>query len=351
MAEQSTGNAPSWAREQEGFLSPHAVRVFERLGVRRDPARACGREELAALLEEHGLPVFEPVLEFERRFGGVTWGEETFGAGAALRSGFDLRMLAGLTGCDLQDYLGEPFVPVSFRSYLPRAYFWMNGAGTIYLSNEVESFPAADSAAVFWEREALKAGGFGAPEMVLLWASMPTGTDADFKNFENRPAPTDEDEDDKPPATYDEDPQAPFDAAFAAPTKLPVFYPATDRWRRVWFDGARLLYPHHPWRPADRLVRAADMDNLVRLVSAAKAIRPTVLVTFKGPSGAPPSPGEPIAEHALAHEEGQGVVGEWQFIGEPGAYRAHLRRDEQPRSLYRLWQEREEAWEARRSGR
>ena len=349
MSEGRDNAEPSWIRALTGTLSPHALGVLERSGARRDPAQTCSTDELTALLRERGLPIFEAALEFERQFGGATWEGDTFGLCAALRSGVDLRTLAGLAGSDLEEYLGEPVVPVSFRRHYPRAYYWMNAAGVIYMVNEVEHYPAADSAACFWEREALKKDDPAAPALLLQWSSMPTFTDADWTRFEGGSA-NDDDDDDAPPTPYDQDPQASLDEAFARAIDLPLFKPATDRWRRVWFDGSRLLFPHSSRRFADRLVRTGDMDEIVRSARAAKEVRPNVLATFQGPLGQAPSSGDPVAVTLLAYEEGKGVVGELVFIGAPGAYRAHLRLHSEPLSLYRLWQEREEAWRARGSG-
>lgn len=333
-----------------GVLSPHAVRVFERLGVRRDPARTCSEGELAGLLRDHGLPVFDAVLEFERLYGGTPWGKDTFGACAALRSGKDLRTLAGLVGSDLRDHLGEVFVPISFREHLPRALFWMNAAGAVHLVHEADSFPAADSAACFWEREVLKAPNPAAQELRLRWATLPTGTDADFQRFEAR-AREDEDgedeEDGSPPPEYADDPQALLDERLAGLLDLPVFDLATDRWRRVWFGGTRLLYPHHPWQIADRLVRTATLDELAHVARAALEVRPSVAVAYRGPLGEAPHPGEPVVAKLPVFDEEGGIEGDLLVVGEPGLHRVHLARHEQPRSLQDLWDEREAAWEAR----
>ena len=329
------------------ILSPHALRVFERLDLSRDLAATCPGDELVALMHRRGLPVHEPVLEFERRFGGVTWGKDLFGTCAALRSGVDLRTLAGLVGGDLEDYLREVFVPISFRSYYPRANYWMNAAGVIYMVHEADSFPVADSAACFWEREALRADAPGALELRLRWCDVPAFTDADFERFERRTADTAEDDDDEaPPEPYDQDPQAVFDVSFAAAIDLPLFPAATDRWRRVWFDGERLLYPHHPWQPADRLARAPNMDEIVRMAVAARAVRASVLAAFRGPLGQPPAPGETIVAELLASDERGDIAGDLLFIGQPGSYRAHLRSYDQPRNIQDLWQQRELAWQA-----
>ena len=333
-----------------GILSPGATEIFERLRVTRDASRTCARDELTALLRERGLPVFDGVLDFEERFGGVVWGKETFGACVALRSGFTLGVLASLVGADFDGYQGQVLVPVSFRSYYPRAYFWMSEASLLYVSNEVDTFPVADTAACFWEREALKADKRPELELTLRWRDLPTFTDDDFAHFEPRSESSgdDDDDDDAPPSVYDDDPQAEFDGKLAAALGLPVFLPATDRWRRVWFDGARLLFPHHPWQPADRLVRAPDMDGLVEMAGAAQAVRPSVVAQYRGPLGAAPAPGEPVAARLHAYEEvGESVVGELLFIGTKGAYRVHLDRHAEPRSFYRMWQEREEAWTQR----
>lgn len=338
------GAAPDEASSRR---RPHALRVLERLGASRDPARTCSAEVLTTLFHERGLPAFGPVLEFEQRFGGVTWGKDVFGACCALRSGVDLRTLAGLVGSDLEDYLGEVFLPISFRSHYPRANYWMNAAGTIYMVHEADSFPVADSAACFWEREALRAGEPGALTLHLKWCAMPTFTEADFARFENRGMETEEENEEAPPAPYDEDPQAVFDASLAAAIDLPLFGPATDRWRRVWFDGKRLLYPHYPWQPADRLVRTLGMDELVPIARAVRAVRSSAVAAFDGPLGDAPGADEPIAAQLLACDEREDLVGELLFIGQPGSYRAHLRRYDQPQSLHRLWQEREEAWQAR----
>jgi hypothetical protein len=347
MSEGPHNAEPSWTRALTGILSPYALGVLERSGARRDPAQTCSIDALTALLRGRRLPVFEAAIELERHFGGVTWEGDTFGVCAALRSGVDLRTLAGLTGGDLEEYLGEPVVPIRFREHPPRAYYWMNAAGVIHMVNEVEHYPAADSAACFWEREALKKGEPGAPALLLQWSAMPTFTDADWTRFEGGSAGGDEEDDDAPPAQYEQDPQASLDEAFAKVVGLPLFKPATDRWRRVWFDGSRLLFPHYPRRSADRLVRAGNMDDLVRLARAAKEVRPNVLATYKGPLEQAPSSDEPVAVTLLAYEEGKDVVGELLFTGTPGAYRAHLRLHNEPLSLYRLWQEREEAWRAR----
>ena len=350
MSETPVELSPLLSASQAGVLSPHAARVFERLGVRRDPGRTCSEGELAGLLREHGLPVFDAVVEFERLCGGTPWGKDTFGACAALRSGKDIRTLAGLVGSDLRDHMGEVFVPVSYREHLPRGLFWMNAAGVIYLVHEADSFPAADSAACFWEREALKVPDPAALELRLRWAALPTGTDADFQRFEAR-AGEDEDggdeEDGAPPPEYAEDPQAPLDERLAQLLDLPVFGPATDRWRRVWFDGVRLLYPHHPWQIADRLVRTATLDELTRVAGAALEVRPSVAVAYRGPLGEVPHPGEPVAAKLPVFDEEGGLEGDLLFVGVPGQYRVHLARHEQPWSLQQLWDEREAAWEAR----
>jgi hypothetical protein len=355
MSEPPVSALSPWASSLQGTLTPAAARTLERAGAHRDPARTCSPEELAALLQKSGLPVYNTVLELERLFGGVTWGKDTFGACAALRSGKDLRTLAGLVGGDLADYLGETFIPISFREHLPRAYHWMNAAGVIYLVHEADSFPAADSAACFWEREALKAWDPAGLEIRLRWLAMPSFTDEDFEHFEPPPghedeSDEDEDEDDAPPALYADDPQAPLDARLAEVASLPVFEAASDRWRRVWFDGDRLLYPPHPWQPADRLVRAASMDGLVQMACAALAARPGVVALYRGPLGDPPAADEPIVARLPAVDEGNQILGDLLFAGAPGRCRAHLARREQPIALRDLWERRREAWEARRSG-
>ncbi len=360
-----------WATTQTDLLSPEAVRALTAKGVLRDPARAAAAEggspdaldddDLRALLREKGLPVFESVLDLERRCGGVLWGKDTFGAGVALRSGFDLRTLAGLVGSDLRDELGEDVVPVSFRSDLPRALFWMNEAGRLYLSHEADTFPAAESLACFWEREALKADDRLGCELRLHWSALPTGTDSDFLRFEARSDDdSDDDNDDdsdgdegdgdgaKPTfRRYEDDPQRVIDERLAGALGLPLFASATDVWRRVWFDGDRLLYPHHPWQPAERLVRARDMGALARMAAAIAEVRPTALVIYEGPVGAPPAPGEPVIARLPAGEDASAATSELLFVGMGDTCRAHLVRRAEPWTVHDAWRARESAFRSR----
>lgn len=51
-------------------LSPRARAYFDARPERRDPKYTCSEAELVALLEKHGLPVSQAILDFERNFGG-----------------------------------------------------------------------------------------------------------------------------------------------------------------------------------------------------------------------------------------------------------------------------------------
>ncbi len=185
-------------------------------------------------------------------------------------------------------------------------------------------------------------------DVVLHWYQQPTMTDEDFPEIERQRRSSDVHLD-EPPCPYEEDPQAELDRRLAEAIGLPLFEPATDRWRHVWFDGSRLLFPYYPWRESKRLLRASSMDEIVRIVRAAQEVRPTVLATWRGSWGDAPKAGETVAARIQAHDLNRSLYGELLFIGEPGDYRVHEVEYEKPISTYFRWQEREKDWDAIRA--
>ncbi len=331
-------------------LSPQAIHRLEQLGVRRDLGQTCSEEELRAALLRRGLPIYETVIDFERRCGGIYWPVKTYGTldrlgvWAAL---LDLEAPGRISPPELSiECQGERLLPIS--AGWGGCDFWMSEQGTIFLCDEYDWGQTADSYLSFLEREALKWGYSEHPGILLHWHQLPIMTEEDFLQLAWWQQNQDHEEDEPSPA-YDQDPHAYLDRRLAEAIGLPLFEPATDRWRHVWLDGSRLLFPRFPWRDSERLLRANDMDELLRIVQLAQEMRPTVLATWRGPRGDAPKPGEPVAARIQAYQIGRGVYGEILFIGTPGNYRAHEIEYEQPIWTGELWHERREAWKAARS--
>jgi hypothetical protein len=343
-------NGPLLVDSLRGLLSPYATRRLEMLDVRRDLHQTCSEEELRAALTRRGLPIYESVLELERRCGGTFWplygAFEHLGTWAAIRN---LEWPGRPSPPNLLlEYAGERLLPIS--AHPAGCDFWMSERGAVFLSNDCEEEPMAESCLVFLERELLKCGYPEQLGILLRWFEVPTMTDEDFDEVERLMKREDVNVDELP-CPYDQDIEAPLDRRLAEMLGLPLFTPASDRWRHVWFDGDRLLFPCYPWTEPDRLLLAGDMDEIVRIVQAAQRVRPTVVVTWSGECGEPPRPGEHIAARIQARTVHRGLYGELLFVGTPGNYRVHEVEYPERLSLHDMWNERRRAWEARRSPR
>jgi hypothetical protein len=348
MIRRPSPDGPLLVNSLRDVLSRQAISRLELLDVRRDLQQTCSEEELRAALTHRGLPIYESVLEFERRCGGTFW--PLHGTLDRLGTWVAIRNLEWpgrpsppelLIECE-----GERLLPIS--AHRGGCDFWMSEGGIIFFCDDIDWNPTADSYTIFLERESLK---WGSPEqlgILLRWYELPTMTEEDFVEIERRLKYADVNVD-EPPRPYAEDPQAGFDRRLAEALELPLFEPATDRWRHVWFDGSRLLFPYYPWRESERLLRANDMDDIVRIVRAAQDVRPGVVATWRGPCGEAPKAGEPIAARIQAYDYRRDVYGELLFIGTPGNFRVHEIGYDQRISAFRLWNEREEAWKATRS--
>lgn len=348
MSRRPSPDGPLLVDTLRDVLSPHALDRLTQLDVRRDPGQTCSEEELRAALLRRSLPIYEAVIDFERRCGGTCWPFfgtlDRLGTWTAL---LDLEAPGRISPPELSiECEGERLLPIS--AAWGGCDFWMSERGTIFLCDDCDWNPTADSYVILLEREALKWGYPEQPGIVLHWYQQPTMTDEDFPEIERQRRSSDVHLD-EPPCPYEEDPQAELDRRLAEAIGLPLFEPATDRWRHVWFDGDRLLFPYYPWRDAERLLRASSMDEIVRIVRAAQEVRPTVLATWRGPWGDAPKPGEPVAARIQAYDYRRDLYGELLFIGEPGEYRVHEIEYEKRISMRRRWQEREKDWDAARS--
>lgn len=345
MLKRPSPDGPLLVDTLRDVLSPRAICSLEHLGVRRDSRLTCSEEELRAALLRRGLPIYEAVIDFERRCGGTYWPVETYGTldrlgvWAAL---LDLEAPGRSSPPELSiECQGERLLPIS--AGWGGSDLWMSERGTIFLCDEYDWGPTAASYLTFLEREALKWGYPEHPGILLHWHQMPLMTDEDFLQLAWWQQGRDHEED-EPSPTYDQDPHAHLDRRLAEAIGLPLFVPATDPWRHVWFDGGRLLFPCFPWRDSERLLRANDIDELIRIVRFAQEMRPTLLATWRGPRGDAPEPGEPIAARIQAYQSGRGVYGEILFIGTPENCRVHEVEYEQPIWTGELWRGRERDW-------
>ncbi|MEZ4296112.1 MAG: hypothetical protein R3B70_14155 [Polyangiaceae bacterium] len=327
-------------------LSPQALDRLARLNVRRDPAQTCSEAELRAGLEARGLPVYERVLDFEKRCGGTVWPTSTFGTLDRLGTWAALREREGPVSGGRQelsiDYDGRTLVPISADHHA--SSLWMDQEGTIYLCDDCDWAPTASSAATLLEREALKWGYPEQPHLFLRWRGLPTMTEEDFRLFEHEAA-MDLDGAVNPP--YDEEPEATFDCELARALALPVFEAATDPWRRVWFDGVRLLFPHHVWRDEERLLRAGDVEQLLRMLLVAHEVRPSAPAMWRAPCDGPPGPGETVLARVPAYQNRhEDITGEILVIQSPSSLRAHIVTYDTPIAESRAWHARRQAWAA-----
>jgi hypothetical protein len=348
MGQRPSPHGPLLAESLSDVLSPHAIRALTRLDVRRDPNQTCTEEELRAALHQRGLPVYQAVVDFERRCGGTFWPVpgtlDRLGTWAALR---ELEIPGRIYPPKLSiECQGEQLLPISADR--GGCNFWMSDRGTVFLSDDIEEDPIADSYTVFLERVALMWGYPEQPDILLDWYHLPIMTEDDFDEIERRERLSDVNYD-EPPRRYGEDPMGAFDQRLAEAVGLPLFAPATDRWRHMWFDGQRLLFPYYHWTGDARLIRADSVDEIARIVRAAVEIRPSVVGTWHGPVGEAPRRDEPVIARMQARDLHRDVYGELLFVGTPGNVRVHEVQYDRPISAFRSWKAREETWNARRS--
>lgn len=352
MTRRASANGPLISATLSDVLSEHALRCLDQLDVRRDLTQTVSVEVLRRAMIDKGLPVSDHVLDFESRCGGSCWPFEGFACLDRLGAwvGIAARESQGrVLPADLSiEMAGEILVPISAEGGL--CSLWMGPQGTVFLCDDIDEAPQADSYRIMLEREALKWGDRDGFTAALCWSGMPTMTDEDFVRFEKIKEEEDA-PDDAPHPTYSDDLDEVFDRRLANAVGLPLFGPATDRWRSVWFDGDRLLFPRYPWRESERLLRTKGMNELVELVRAAVAIRPEAVVTWGGSRGDAPRPGEPVVASVPTRAERYGdICADLLFIGTPGNYRVHERPRANPISTARWWQQRREAWRAERAG-
>ena len=156
-----------YARAEDGLgdrLSPEALAWLGRRAARLDPRDTAGREELSALLEAEGLPVFEAAFAFEEAFGGLSLDGPSarFGVYATIRDALERG-----EGSGFRREVGEGKSP---SAALPMA---VERDGVLYLAEDgsvhLDSWELgrvarlADGAATLLERRIRPKPGAGLP--------------------------------------------------------------------------------------------------------------------------------------------------------------------------------------------
>jgi hypothetical protein len=328
-------------------LSECAMQLLLQTGMRQDPEKTCSEEQLRRRLQELGLQACESAIAFERDFGGMIWDWNLWGTYAALlgRTSEDLWRIAFYRKQEI--YHGEPLLPVGVFDWSDPSKaivaHWISREGWILFDTQDYLYPVAESATCFIEREALRRGlAYKGPRAVLGWREIPTGTAEDFAALGGDSGEPDDDVEFEP--RYLSDPQRLLDQQLAEALGLPLYCPASDTCMHVWYDGSNLLFPYERWLTASRVLRANTTEDLVRMVLVAVSMCPTAGVTWEGPLGEAPRPGEEIAAK-IASIEGGKWRGHLLVVGQPGHYRMHERLFDKPLYVARLWEARREEWE------
>jgi hypothetical protein len=290
-------NGPRWSELLRDLLSTRAIDILERADLRRDPTLSCDPEKLREVLLDRGLPVYDAVLEYERRIGSVL---ETIGL-------FDrcTRRRAPLTPDNLPRYGDRILFPIGL--WIDPYYrqepdddiydYLMDAEGTCYLRDREDSAIRAIS-----ERHValIERYAFG-------WDFHRTARPHESSSRWRHEV-----------EAY---PQS-LAARVAESVHAAPFPPATDRYGGVWAGNDVVIQcASHA-----NTVRAqlAHFEDAVRVIQAVYAARPKAVVTWSSHDyGSPPEPDEPIAHSLPAYGYQGRDDGEFLIIGTKGKYRLH----------------------------
>lgn len=290
-------NGLKWSHVLHDRLSPRTIEILDRANLRRDPALSCDAEKLRQLLLRRNLPVYGPVLEYERRIGSVFETVALFDAGVRGRT--------PLTPDSLPRYDDRRLMPVGY--WTDPHYeeepdddlydYLMDECGVCYLKDREsgDTRPIAESYLALIERHAfslnfqqtacLREGSSRWRHEVEIYPEQLAGTIADTMN-------------------------------------VPAFAPATDTYGGIWERNDVVIQCCSHANTVR--VRTAHFEGAVCAIQAAYTVKPRAVVRWSSHDyGSPPLPGEPIAHRLPAFGYRGEEDGEFLVIGTVGRYRLH----------------------------
>lgn len=282
-----------------GLLSDRALAELEHMKVVRDPAKTCDAQTLRRVLEERGLPVYQSVLQFEERCGGVHGSGDRAGymGTFAVLPLFDVRWSRSpgehVQHDRVMSYQGRLLLPITHGCV---SEYWMDENGVIYFVDEDvdECSPDTVSYVHFLEQWA-------------LWNNKER-LGAACQRFVIKRS---------------------VGSAIANALDLPCHLRASDGYSTWWIRDADYVidrferYFCYATR-RETIVQLASMDDVVGAVRTATAQDPQLRMDWHGPNGPPPAAGEPIVARVGWHDyRVPEAVGEILFIGSPGNFRVH----------------------------
>ena len=273
-------------------LSEEALVELRLQNLFRDSSRTCSPAELARILQERGLPVFESILEFEQKWGGVPVAPDKgghYGTFASLP--FYDSPWGRMRAEDLPAHDGRPLLPITIGN---TSSFWMDREGVIYFVDlDVgECFPDASSSVVFFEQGA-------------LWGAKDRTAESSYRmTIRGR-----------------------LGERVSAALELRRHALATDQYSGWWFGGGRWVVErweyYRSYDPRrETIVQVVSQAEAAHALKAATDADSSVRVGWWGPPGAPPAPGEEIECEALSLEGAARVM----VIASSTGRRVHLRK-------------------------